>query len=597
MGDNTIPTRSDANVITADWFNVFRNALLIDFLPRNASGVVEASAGRLGNLDYPWREGHFGSVTVDGVLLDTNALLSRSHRIVSGAAKTSGYPEFLEAAGSGNGLSADILASTTDLELSVDGEDVTIESDQTFPALTAAPGSQNTCAINDASLAGASSTKILGEYDRSYITIGTIGTGITALNGTIAAFLKGSEVFLALIDTGNSRLYPIYRGWAGTSRETLSHTNTITLLKLSTLLMKSDGLTKVSSTYYPESVTVAPIAGTAGKVYIERSTGRHAYDDGATINYDYIILGWAVCDSADCEWVQPYDFDLAWDSDADVDFYIHNTTTLKIKAGSRGAVAGAEVGFPQDISVTTSDLDAGEALTVDTDYFVYMKNTGAVVLSTVPPRPPHFLIRGAYHPLNYYRAIGMVHTNGSSQFEKIYLSHVSEDKITTTADGIHVDGTVEADGVLTDAGSVSAPAHAFTTDTDSGMYRIGANNVGVAAGGVKALDLSATAASVPGTIETASGGAFKAKVYTGTIAASATADITAPGAVVGVCGIASLSNSDGWAPIMTAEAGLAESASSTIYYVLDSSGGNTVTHLKNYDNNSTISYRIIVFHQ
>lgn len=45
-------------------------------------------------------------------------------------------------------------------------------------------------------------------------------------------------------------------------------------------------------------------------------------------------------------------------------------------------------------------------------------------------------------------------------------------------------------------GSVSVPALTFTSDTNSGLYRIGADNIGVALNGTKHLDLSTTAVDV-----------------------------------------------------------------------------------------------------
>jgi hypothetical protein len=48
-------------------------------------------------------------------------------------------------------------------------------------------------------------------------------------------------------------------------------------------------------------------------------------------------------------------------------------------------------------------------------------------------------------------------------------------------------------------GTVGAPSVAFTSDTDSGIYRIGANNIGVAVNGAKVVDIAATGASVTGT--------------------------------------------------------------------------------------------------
>lgn len=47
-------------------------------------------------------------------------------------------------------------------------------------------------------------------------------------------------------------------------------------------------------------------------------------------------------------------------------------------------------------------------------------------------------------------------------------------------------------------GSVAAPAYSFTSDTDTGFYRIGANNVGLAIGGSKVLDINGTTLALTG---------------------------------------------------------------------------------------------------
>lgn len=41
-------------------------------------------------------------------------------------------------------------------------------------------------------------------------------------------------------------------------------------------------------------------------------------------------------------------------------------------------------------------------------------------------------------------------------------------------------------------GTVSLPGYSFTADTDSGIYRIGANNIGVAVNGAKVVDITTT---------------------------------------------------------------------------------------------------------
>lgn len=50
-------------------------------------------------------------------------------------------------------------------------------------------------------------------------------------------------------------------------------------------------------------------------------------------------------------------------------------------------------------------------------------------------------------------------------------------------------------------GTVSLPSVAFASDTDTGIYRIGANNLGVAAGGAKVLDIAAQLAQFVGELK------------------------------------------------------------------------------------------------
>lgn len=54
-------------------------------------------------------------------------------------------------------------------------------------------------------------------------------------------------------------------------------------------------------------------------------------------------------------------------------------------------------------------------------------------------------------------------------------------------------------GISMDDGSVSAPAYNFSSDTDTGIYRIGANNIGIATNGAKIFDCSATGCTIAGT--------------------------------------------------------------------------------------------------
>jgi len=75
-------------------------------------------------------------------------------------------------------------------------------------------------------------------------------------------------------------------------------------------------------------------------------------------------------------------------------------------------------------------------------------------------------------------------------------------------------------------GVVGAPSIYLSTDTTSGLYRIGANNIGFSISGAKVLDIASTGMSVTGVI-TASGGVDKLTTASGVVSvAAATAPST-----------------------------------------------------------------------
>ncbi len=70
-------------------------------------------------------------------------------------------------------------------------------------------------------------------------------------------------------------------------------------------------------------------------------------------------------------------------------------------------------------------------------------------------------------------------------------------------------------------GSVGLPMYSFGSDTNTGMYRIGADELGLSVGGTKIIDIAATGAAVTGTLS--STGAFSAGgaiTATGTISSN-----------------------------------------------------------------------------
>jgi len=59
--------------------------------------------------------------------------------------------------------------------------------------------------------------------------------------------------------------------------------------------------------------------------------------------------------------------------------------------------------------------------------------------------------------------------------------------------------------ILTISGVVSAPAYSWASDNNTGLYRIGADNIGVAANGAKVLDIATTGLTVTGAFASSNG--------------------------------------------------------------------------------------------
>lgn len=115
------------------------------------------------------------------------------------------------------------------------------------------------------------------------------------------------------------------------------------------------------------------------------------------------------------------------------------------------------------------------------------------------------------------------------------------DIATEISNSVAADGQTAMTGPLkAPNGTVSAPAWTFGSDPDSGAYRIGANNIGFALGGVKIVDMSGSGVAVTGTFSATGamtlGGAFT--VTTGGVTVSAGgAAVTGNSTITGTLGV------------------------------------------------------------
>lgn len=416
------PTKVDA---TTEQYNAITDALQGHQVMRDSNGepvdgtydIGTPSSGRVRKLYVT------NGINVNGQDIDLSSIALQSTGVNSGASKTSGYPQYLEAGGLTGGDNVfTILGATTPLEMTIDGEGYTLETDLISDDLALAPGSNNTCLVNDSYISGDPDwSKTIGEFGY-WITIDTIGSEIEALDGTIQCFsiTNGSEteVFVAEIDTTNGKIMPILRGIGGTNRIAFSDNDTITLLKAHYIFLDNDLATIDTITTYPTWSASEPASPSTGDYWFDSTVKTWKRYSGASWEQlGRIYLGYAICDSADCLYVEHDDFNLAWN-------VLLSFTSLKklssniLLSGSMSVNVAGEIVVINNFTLDTStDFIAGESLPSNQWFYVYCDKYGALYLSTTAPRKKDSRL-GWYHPTEYYRCISMFFSSTNGRHNK-----------------------------------------------------------------------------------------------------------------------------------------------------------------------------------
>lgn len=142
--------------------------------------------------------------------------------------------------------------------------------------------------------------------------------------------------------------------------------------------------------------------------------------------------------------------------------------------------------------------------------------------------------------------------------------------------GFTVTGFTSTSTVLkTGDGTVSLPAHTFISDTDCGLYRIGANNDGFALNGAKVLDIKTTGLAITGNLTTTTANIIKRTATAINATATAAAADILGGLITSTSASATTITLPSVAGLVSAS-GAAQGT--TIDFVVDNSAGaNTVT--------------------
>ena len=385
------------------------------------------------------------------------------NRIVSGKVRSAGtneQPIFLNANGAAKTVA--VKGSTTNFIYYVAGTEYTISTDVSLTGLTAAPSTQNTCLINDANASGGQAwTKWTGE-DGTEIPVDTMGTEISSLVGKFAAFKiagAATEYFIAYVKSTTS-LTKAYRGYffdssdAPVTRTTYTNNDTITLMKLTWVFVKTDGT--LTATYNnPVWSKDEPTSPSLGDYWFDTSTNRwKVYGVGSYAAANATLVGVCIQDATNTVAARSFEFFANYDVTNTAELAYESATQVKVKnQGSVVNVWGDTIKCEQNLRTwdMTLDLDSGVTEAASTDYFFYLTQIGDVVISNVKPFDRRTDLMGYYHPHSSWRCLGRAFNNASQNLEQVVSyyqgltngasrSIIATDVVRTTDDMVYLSG-------------------------------------------------------------------------------------------------------------------------------------------------------------
>lgn len=434
MGLETLPdstTIAAGLVIQAADFLTTNGALQGAFVGRSTSGVP-ASSQSLGTALYPWGNAYITNLIANGSSIDFSGIVAQPNRIVSGKTRTtSGQPYFLDPDGAA--ATVTILAAATDLIVDINGTLVTISADIVETGLTAAPGTNNTCAINDTNFADQPESKYFGEIDSDYptITIDTVGSNITSKVGQMIALKTGtSEIMFGWLKS-TTEFTSVKRGFFFDSsnnpivRETIADNDTLTLMNTGWIFITNDGSTVDVSYLTPVYSFDSPGSPATGQYWYDLTNNvwkRYSGSDFVTVNR--MLLGIAIIDSSNCIAARSFDFYQDFKADNTIDLEVFSDEVVRTKAVESWVnIYGTERRYHNSMVEfdNTADMETG-SVAASTRYYLYLSTDGEPYISTERPYDRTGDLRGKYHPYNNWLSVGRADTDTTSD----WLSCVSD---------------------------------------------------------------------------------------------------------------------------------------------------------------------------
>lgn len=362
-------------------------------------------------------------------LTEANTLISLGNalpgnRIVSGRVRSASdaFPIFLQP--HGTNATVTLKGASTPFVFYVNGTIYTISSDVTATGLSPAPSSNNTCLVNDASLAGATATKYVGELDSGTLTVDTMGTEISSLVGKYAAFKTSTEYFTAFVKS-TTELTNCRRGNffdsadAPLVRVAISNNDTITLCKLTWVFATTAGTITTTQTN-PIWAYDQPSSPANGDYWFDLDNNTWKTFNGSSfVSAAATLIGTCVLDTSGCKAARSGEVFAVYTATNSVRLEkIDNGTIRSVDRVNVVNVAGSTYRWEHDFITwdTTNDLVSGVTDSASIIFYAYITENGDTILDSERPYDRRGDLLGHYHPYHNWRSLGTVSNNGSSDF-------------------------------------------------------------------------------------------------------------------------------------------------------------------------------------
>jgi hypothetical protein len=397
-----------------------------------SESLATTLAGDIARLRFEIREIKGSDVTYwyeepNTSLSDLRQLIggdTATNRIASGAeSASSSQLRVLIPDGSNDGFKID--ATPTPFVYYINNIAYTISADVTVDGISKAPASNNTCLVDDTNAADGQETRFLGEYG-TVINIDTAGSEITGLVGKTAGFKinngADTEYFIAYVDSATQLSHARRGGFVDSTgavipRIVFSNNDTITLMKLTYIFATTAGA--IALTYNePVYSATQPSSPATGDYWYDLSTTAWKKFNGTAYEAaNAILVGQTLQDATNCVAAVTFDqftnhmdlntIDLEW---------LSNTEVRVKNYGAEVVVFGTTIRYGDfrprwDM---TLNLDSGITEAASTTYYLYVKESGAVVISNLSPHDRRGDRKGYYHPTEVWRCVGKVDNNASS---------------------------------------------------------------------------------------------------------------------------------------------------------------------------------------